>query len=345
VYSEESEWYNVLLMRYTSVALGGTFDRLHKGHKALLSTAFTLGDHVTIGLTTDAYIQRNKPYCASLTTPAITSFMDRKNALEMWVGKEHLLGRCSIVPLDDSYGPTVLDGTHFDAIIVSDETKHVAERINTIRNEKRLSELAIAVVPMVPAEDFERISSTRIRSGTIDRDGRLVLPSTLRTILKKSIGVLIPDAAFAEILAADSHRTVIAVGDMTTKRLLENGVVPTVAAIDFQIERQPFDWDKTLFDRLTKNAYVLEMKSGPGYISREVIQEIVDWFRKPGTLSRVVFIIDGEEDLLVLPILREAPLGSVLYYGQPKEGIVRVEVTEEKKHQVASMLHAFVHQA
>ncbi|MEM2673784.1 MAG: adenylyltransferase/cytidyltransferase family protein, partial [Candidatus Bathyarchaeia archaeon] len=39
--------------RFRVVAVGGTFDELHKGHKTLLMTAFEHGENVLIGLCTD----------------------------------------------------------------------------------------------------------------------------------------------------------------------------------------------------------------------------------------------------------------------------------------------------
>ena len=39
--------------KYSLVATGGTFDILHKGHIALLSTSFEISDKVIIGLTGD----------------------------------------------------------------------------------------------------------------------------------------------------------------------------------------------------------------------------------------------------------------------------------------------------
>ncbi len=41
--------------------------------------------------------------------------------------------------------------------------------------------------------------------------------------------------------------------------------------------------------------------------------------------------MEGEEDLLVLPLLAEMPLGSVIAYGQPHEGLVVVTVSEERR--------------
>jgi uncharacterized protein (UPF0218 family) len=46
---------------------------------------------------------------------------------------------------------------------------------------------------------------------------------------------------------------------------------------------------------------------------------------------RVAVIVEGEEDLLVLPLLAEMPIGSVIAYGQPNEGLVVVTVSEERR--------------
>ena len=51
--------------------------------------------------------------------------------------------------------------------------------------------------------------------------------------------------------------------------------------------------------------------------------------------------IQGEEDLLALPAILLAPLGSVVIYGQKDLGVVVVEVTEEKKEEVKKIINLF----
>ena len=41
------------MSEYSLVAMGGTFDIIHKGHLTLLSNAFTVSDKVIIGITSD----------------------------------------------------------------------------------------------------------------------------------------------------------------------------------------------------------------------------------------------------------------------------------------------------
>lgn len=50
------------------------------------------------------------------------------------------------------------------------------------------------------------------------------------------------------------------------------------------------------------------------------------------TLKRkLAVVVEGEEDLLVLPLMAEAPAGSVIIYGQPHEGLVVITVTDERR--------------
>ena len=78
-----------------------------------------------------------------------------------------------IFPIDDPYGPC-LDSEEIDVIVVSEETAPRAEEINRLRGERGLRPLEVVVVDMLPAEDGKPISSTRIRRGEIDREGRLL---------------------------------------------------------------------------------------------------------------------------------------------------------------------------
>ncbi len=151
---------------FKEVAIGGTFDVLHRGHKILLRTAFRAGDRVLIGLSRNGFVKR------LVKNHRVDPYPKRKRELVSFLKKEQLLERAKIIPLDDPYGPTINDST-VGALVVSRMTKKMADKINLVRIRRGLEPLPVVSIGMVVAEDFEPISSTRIRAGEIDREGYL----------------------------------------------------------------------------------------------------------------------------------------------------------------------------
>jgi len=48
--------------------------------------------------------------------------------------------------------------------------------------------------------------------------------------------------------------------------------------------------------------------------------------------------VNGEEDLLVIPVCIYAPDNSVVMYGQPNEGLVIVKITPEIRNKTQTLL-------
>ncbi|MFQ6095117.1 MAG: phosphopantetheine adenylyltransferase [Candidatus Bathyarchaeia archaeon] len=153
--------------KFKIVAVGGTFDEFHKGHRALILKAFEVGEHVLIGLCTDALARK------LWKNHEIAPYEERLEELRKFLERKGLLPRAEILPLGDPYGPSVTD-REIEALVVSRETEQRAYEINEIRMKRGLSPLKIVVIEMVPAEDQISISSTRIHLGEIDREGRLL---------------------------------------------------------------------------------------------------------------------------------------------------------------------------
>ena len=153
--------------KFGIVGLGGTFDELHKGHRALLVKAFELGDFVLIGLCTDKFARKIRK------THEIATYEDRMEELRCLLGKMGLLHRAKILPLDDAHGPAASRNEQ-EAIVVSRETEAVAHEINDVRQQNGLPPLEVIVIDMIPAENHVSISTTRIRDGEIDREGHVV---------------------------------------------------------------------------------------------------------------------------------------------------------------------------
>ncbi|WP_456481436.1 phosphopantetheine adenylyltransferase [Methanopyrus sp.] len=143
------------MTRFRKVAVGGTFDRLHPGHRRLLSVALELGDRVVIGVTTDSFVREEGKR-------GVQPFEERVRAVRRFVEEKGASDRVEIVPLEDRYG-TTLEDEELDAIVVSPETEPVALKINELRRKHGLPPLSIVVVPFVLDGDGRRISSSRLR--------------------------------------------------------------------------------------------------------------------------------------------------------------------------------------
>ena len=151
-------------MKYKMVATGGTFDHLHRGHIALLSRSFDAGDAVVIGVTSDAFARREGKNPDQ-------SYTERVRVLEEFIRKNFPGRRYVIAKLDDYFGPGIAS-PDVQAIVVSKETAKRVRIANTLREEKGYPPLETVVVDFVLAEDSKPISSTRIREGEIDTEGK-----------------------------------------------------------------------------------------------------------------------------------------------------------------------------
>ena len=50
-------------------------------------------------------------------------------------------------------------------------------------------------------------------------------------------------------------------------------------------------------------------------------------------------MVDGEEDLLVIPVCLFAPENTIVMYGQPNEGLVIVEITNQVREKVQNIVN------
>lgn len=149
-------------MKYNKVAVGGTFDHFHKGHEELLDKAFSIGHNILIGVTSDEFgeAKGNIDPCSK-----------RMSKLENFLKKyksDYIVKR-----LEEPYGPTIHD-PEIDAIVVSKETEPTADKINEIRIKKGMKPLKIFTISWVLADDGKPVSSSRIRRGEIDREGKVI---------------------------------------------------------------------------------------------------------------------------------------------------------------------------
>lgn len=316
---------------YKHIVAGGTFDGLHKGHQHFLTKTFAAGARVTIGLTSGRYIQKYKK------GKNVAAYSRRYQTLTSWLRRQGLSARATVMPLHDPFGPTLLPGG-FDAIAVTCDNKVMAEEINRQREQRGLTVLGVVDIDLVAAEDRRPISSTRVRAGEIDTGGRLILPDTLRSELQRPLGRVLTGREIEDSIGRNRDNVTVAVGDVTTHTFFSFGVQPSLAIIDLYVGRKPYQSFEAY--KFPKKYHVVRVKSGPGYIAKKAVSAIKAWSKRVRTRS--VLVIDGEEDLLAIPAVIHAPVGSIVYYGQPQKGLVEVVVTSEKKKEAIELLRQFI---
>ena len=154
------------MSKFSLIAMGGTFDIIHRGHLTLLTNAFEISDKVIIGLTSDEFVQKKGK------TPTHKYDERHKNLISI-IFQKFPNSYFEISQLNNDFGPAVLE-KNVQALIVSDETSNQGKVLNKLRSERNLSPVEIITVPMFLAKDGVRISTTRIKNSEIDSDGNLL---------------------------------------------------------------------------------------------------------------------------------------------------------------------------
>jgi hypothetical protein len=163
----------------------------------------------------------------------------------------------------------------------------------------------------------------------------LHLSNDLRDQLKTPLGNLIRDndPNKENIIKKNSTESIIiTVGDRTTENLLQLGIKPQIQIVDGLEKRS-----KRVVPTDDKTNTKLFCKNPPGEITTESMKVIQEAFSSE---PPVRILVDGEEDLLVIPVCIYAPENAVVMYGQPNEGLVIVTVTPEIRAKVQKILDA-----
>ena len=155
----------------------------------------------------------------------------------------------------------------------------------------------------------------------------LRLPEAIREEFKDPLGPVFTDA---DALLAEAGDPLVAVGDIVTHHLIEAGREPDLAAVDGLTERgQTEDDVRDLLDRGDTRVW-----NPAARLTAEALRAVRDGLAagEPTTV-----VVDGEEDLLTLPVVLAAPADASVVYGQPGEGMVHVHVDDETRERARDL--------
>ncbi len=159
------------------------------------------------------------------------------------------------------------------------------------------------------------------------------LPESLRDELKIPLGILLKDTSkenIAKHIPQNSY--IITVGDATTEKMLQYGLVPSLQIVDG-------------FEKRSKrippqsNAIKLFCDNPAAQITDSSISTIKEGF---ASKPPVQILVNGEEDLLVIPACMYAPENAIVLYGQPNQGLVIVQVSQEIRNKTKDLFNRMI---
>lgn len=145
--------------------------------------------------------------------------------------------------------------------------------------------------------------------------GRLIIGSPERTI-----------KVLKEIIECEKPTKLIAIGDVVASNMMRNHIKVDCIVIDFKSQRQPFE------PISLEKFEIISVKNPPGVITSAACEAIKEaCTKRVHGDSALAIVVEGEEDLLTLPVVKYAPLGALVVYGQPYVGVVVLKITERAK--------------
>jgi phosphopantetheine adenylyltransferase len=154
-YNLHKDW-----LEYPETVLGGTFDRLHNGHKIMLTIAVLVTiRRIEIGVTGDALL-KNKKFGA-----LVQPYQVRHDTVLHFLRIINPFIQYDTICIEDPYGHTLVSN-RMQAIIVSEETIAGANDINQKRVANGLPPLVIIIIGLLKSPSSlgdGKLSSTALR--------------------------------------------------------------------------------------------------------------------------------------------------------------------------------------
>ena len=178
-----------------------------------------------------------------------------------------------------------------------------------------------------------------------------ITPS-VRKLLASPIGILHPGTISENlhkmkkwIKKQSNNPQFVCVGDVVSRGFMNDEFLSSylkMCIVDEKTKRGEFQISANLVEY-----YISRVHNPPGFLRSSAIQEIQTQLKSS---QKTLIIVDGEEDLLVIPVILHSPENFYVVYGQPPvtdledaipAGLVMISVNNETKAQVQNLLDQF----
>jgi hypothetical protein len=156
-----------------------------------------------------------------------------------------------------------------------------------------------------------------------------ILPNELRQLLIKPYGFLFTNEDLLIRYIKGINSRIISVGDVVTVTLFKHGIKPFLAFVDGKTKR---------VIKISSDSYSITLLNEPGLIRLSAMSKIKELL---SSNSHNVVFVEGEEDLLVIPVILYSNNGDIIVYGQPNAGIVMIRNNALIKEYVEDLFKRF----
>ncbi|ADB57668.1 GTP-dependent dephospho-CoA kinase family protein [Archaeoglobus profundus] len=167
----------------------------------------------------------------------------------------------------------------------------------------------------------------------------LKLTEEVRAFAKKPFGLLYRGEGVdvvKRVLKGDEF--LVCVGDIVSLTTLKAGFKPKIIVFDGKSIRRELNSVVNRIRDLSRGYKEIVAENPAGCITEDLAEKVFEAVNSALEGLNVRIYVRGEEDLAVMPLVALLPNGAVILYGQPNEGVVRVDVNDERKIIILSML-------
>jgi uncharacterized protein (UPF0218 family) len=139
----------------------------------------------------------------------------------------------------------------------------------------------------------------------------------------------------SELIESVKPKKIISIGDIVSRNILERNLPSNVFIVDNRSMRELIE---PIDASVSKVLYLINPAGAISGDSWRIIDEAIN------SEGLVKVLVEGEEDLLTIVAALLAPVNSMVVYGQPNEGIVVINVTEEVKKEMREIINKMVYE-